>query len=88
MKLSDFNMTKEELIETAHKYLNESLMKRYDVVAETGHDMYLVDATGEEYLDFIGGIAVNATGHCNEAVVAAIKDQADCLIHSSNYFYT
>ncbi|MBR1508868.1 MAG: acetylornithine/succinylornithine family transaminase [Eubacterium sp.] len=88
MKLSDFNMTKEELIETAHKYLNESLMKRYDVVAQTGHDMYLVDATGEEYLDFIGGIAVNATGHCNEAVVAAIKEQADCLIHSSNYFYS
>ncbi len=88
MKLEDFNMTKQELMETAEKYLNESLMKRYDIVAETGHDMYLVDADGDEYLDFIGGIAVNATGHCNEAVVKAIKEQADCLIHSSNYFYS
>ncbi len=88
MKLSDVNMSKEELISTAHKYLNESLMKRYDIVAEEGHDMYLVDADGTEYLDFIGGIAVNATGHCCEAVVNAIKDQAETLIHSSNYFYS
>ena len=88
MKLDDFNMSKEELIETAHKYLNENLMKRYDIVAESGDGTYLYDANGDRYLDFIGGIAVNATGHCNEAVVNAIKEQAETLIHSSNYFYS
>ena len=88
MKLDDFNMSKEELIETAHKYLNESLMKRYDIVAESGEGTYLIDANGDRYLDFIGGIAVNAAGHCNEAVVNAIKEQAETLIHSSNYFYS
>ena len=88
MVLEDFNMSREELIETAHKYLNEGLMKRYDIVAEKGDGMYLIDADGRQYLDFIGGIAVNATGHCNEAVVEAIKAQAETLIHASNYFYT
>ena len=68
MKLDDFNMSKEELIETAHKYLNESLMKRYDIVAESGEGTYLIDANGDRYLDFIGGIAVNAAGHCNEVL--------------------
>ncbi len=88
MELKDTGMTREELIETAHKYLNEGLMKRYDIVAEKGDGMYLLDADGREYLDFIGGIAVNATGHCNKAVVEAIKEQAETLIHASNYFYT
>ncbi|MBO6166374.1 MAG: aspartate aminotransferase family protein [Eubacterium sp.] len=88
MVLQDTGMTREELVETAHKYLNENLMKRYDIVAEKGDGMYLIDADGKEYLDFIGGIAVNATGHCNKAVVEAIKAQAETLIHSSNYFYT
>jgi acetylornithine aminotransferase apoenzyme (EC 2.6.1.11) len=88
MVLKDTEMTREELIETAHKYLNETLMKRYDIVAEKGDGMYLIDADGKEYLDFIGGIAVNAAGHCNKAVVEAIKEQAETLIHASNYFYT
>ena len=88
MITKDFDISKEELIETAHKYLNESLMKRYDIVAERGDGMYLYDANGDKYLDFIGGIAVNATGHTNKAVVEAIKSQAETLIHSSNYFYS
>ena len=88
MKTSDFNMTKQELIDTAHKYLNESLMKRYDIVAEQGDGMYLIDANGDRYLDFIGGIAVNATGYGNRAVIDAIKEQAENLLHCSNYFYS
>ena len=88
MITKDFDISKEELIETAHKYLNEALMKRYDIVAERGDGMYLYDANGDKYLDFIGGIAVNATGHTNKAVVEAIKSQAETLIHSSNYFYS
>ena len=33
------------------------------------------DANGKEYLDFLAGIAVNSLGHCNPAVVKAIKQQ-------------
>jgi acetylornithine/N-succinyldiaminopimelate aminotransferase len=46
------------------------------------------DADGTEYLDFLGGIAVNALGHAHPAMVAAISRQAAELIHVSNYFVT
>jgi 4-aminobutyrate aminotransferase/(S)-3-amino-2-methylpropionate transaminase len=40
------------------------------------------DVEGKRYLDFAGGIGVNNVGHCNEQVVAAIKDQADRFLHT------
>lgn len=40
------------------------------------------DVEGNRYLDFAGGIGVNNVGHCNEKVVAAIKDQADRFLHT------
>ncbi|MET4639641.1 acetylornithine transaminase [Mycetocola sp. 2940] len=46
------------------------------------------DADGTEYLDFLGGIAVNALGHAHPAMVDAISSQAAELIHVSNYFVT
>ena len=36
----------------------------------------------------LAGIAVNNTGHCHPNVVKAIKEQAEKLIHPSNFFYT
>ena len=87
MKLKDLNMTKDELVATAEKYMNETF-KRYDFIADETKGMNIIDENGGEYLDFLGGIAVNSVGGCNEAVIAAIKEQADTLIHASNYFYT
>jgi acetylornithine/N-succinyldiaminopimelate aminotransferase len=46
----------------------------------------VTDVDGNSYLDFIGGIAVAATGHCHPAVVAAIANQAGTLIHASNLY--
>ncbi|MGD9115732.1 MAG: aspartate aminotransferase family protein [Dehalococcoidia bacterium] len=46
------------------------------------------DEDGKEYLDFVGGWAVNSLGHCHPAVVKAITEQAQLLIHTSNQFYT
>ncbi len=86
MKLKDFNMTKDELVETAEKYMNETF-KRYDFIADGTKDMIVYDENGGEYLDFLGGIAVNSVGGCNEKVIQAIKEQADDMIHISNYFY-
>jgi acetylornithine/N-succinyldiaminopimelate aminotransferase len=48
----------------------------------------LWDADGHEYLDLQTGLAVNSVGHCHPAVVAAIRDQAERLIHVGNLFYT
>jgi 4-aminobutyrate aminotransferase / (S)-3-amino-2-methylpropionate transaminase / 5-aminovalerate transaminase len=40
------------------------------------------DVEGKRYLDFAGGIGVVNVGHCNERVVAAIRDQAERFIHT------
>ncbi|MEU8352728.1 MULTISPECIES: acetylornithine transaminase [unclassified Streptomyces] len=44
------------------------------------------DADGNEYLDFVSGIAVNALGHAHPAVVRAVSDQIATLGHVSNLF--
>lgn len=46
----------------------------------------LWDADGTEYLDFVGGIAVNALGHAHPAVVEAVSTQIASLGHVSNLF--
>ncbi|SLM64860.1 MULTISPECIES: bifunctional acetylornithine/succinyldiaminopimelate transaminase [Dickeya] len=44
------------------------------------------DQQGKEYIDFSGGIAVTALGHCHPALVAALKEQGEMLWHTSNVF--
>lgn len=44
------------------------------------------DQQGKEYVDFSGGIAVTALGHCHPAMVAALKTQGETLWHTSNVF--
>ncbi len=87
MKLKDFNLTKEELVEMAETYMNETF-KRYDFIADESHDMFIYDENDNKYLDFLGGIAVNSVGGCNQRVIDAINEQASQMIHASNYFYT
>ena len=53
-----------------------------------GEGPYVWDAEGMRYLDLLGGIAVNALGHCHPRLVAAIADQAGTLMHVSNLFTT
>jgi acetylornithine/N-succinyldiaminopimelate aminotransferase len=52
-----------------------------------GEGARLWDADGNEYLDFQTGLAVNSLGHCHPAVVEAIREQAQSLIHVGNLFY-
>lgn len=44
------------------------------------------DQNGEEYIDFAGGIAVNALGHCHPKLVKALQEQSEKLWHVSNVF--
>jgi acetylornithine/N-succinyldiaminopimelate aminotransferase len=60
---------------------------RYDVEFVSGSGCVLTDSKGEEYLDFLSGIAVNNLGHCHPAVVGAVQEQVGRLIHISNLFY-
>ncbi|MER5340555.1 acetylornithine transaminase [Streptomyces sp. NPDC056704] len=51
-----------------------------------GEGTRLWDADGKEYLDFVGGIAVNALGHAHPAIVEAVSRQIASLGHVSNLF--
>lgn len=44
------------------------------------------DQQGKEYIDFSGGIAVTALGHCHPVLVEALKTQGETLWHTSNVF--
>ena len=52
----------------------------------SGHGATVIDADGKEYLDLLGGIAVNALGHAHPAIVAAVSEQIATLGHVSNFF--
>ncbi|HEX3239224.1 MAG TPA: acetylornithine/succinylornithine family transaminase [Solirubrobacterales bacterium] len=62
--------------------------KRGAVDFVRGEGALLWDAEGNEYLDFLTGISVCSLGHCHPAVVAAVSDQVERLMHVSNLFYT
>lgn len=51
-----------------------------------GEGTQVWDAEGNEYLDFVGGIAVNSLGHAHPAVVRAVSEQVASLGHVSNLF--
>jgi acetylornithine/N-succinyldiaminopimelate aminotransferase len=53
-----------------------------------GEGTRLWDDEGNEYLDFLAGIAVAQLGHCHPAVVEAVREQAGRLMHVGNLFYT
>ena len=53
-----------------------------------GEGVRLWDSDGNEYLDMLCGISVSSLGHCHPRVVAAVREQAQTLMHVSNLFYT
>ena len=61
---------------------------RADVTFVRGEGCRLWDSEGREYLDFGGGIAVVALGHCHPAPLAAAREQLDRLWHASNLYRT
>lgn len=79
-------MTTKDYIETADKALLHTY-NRYQIVLEKGDGVYLYDTDGKKYLDFASGIAVFAFGYNNKEYNAALKEQIDKIIHTSNLFY-
>ncbi|MBA4180618.1 MAG: acetylornithine transaminase [Anaerolinea sp.] len=70
-----------------HRYLFQNY-GRQPVVIERGEGTRVWDVEGKEYLDFVGGLAVNVLGHAHPVVANALAEQAKKLIHTSNLFYT
>lgn len=69
-------------LERGQRYLAPVIPRLFDLVIERGEGCRLYTTSGETYLDFISGVAVNALGHAHPAVVEAIVQQASRLIHS------
>jgi len=61
--------------------------KRQPIVMTHGSGAYVFDAAGKKYLDFLGGIAVNALGHAHPRIVKVIRRQSARAIHLSNLFH-
>lgn len=75
----------------ASQPVTESLLpvyKRAPMEFVRGEGVALIDADGKRYLDFTSGIAVNALGYGDAALVDVMKRAAEGLIHTSNLFRT
>ena len=62
--------------------------KRFPITLVRGDGCLVWDENGNEYIDFVGGIAVCALGHSSPIVSKALYEQATKLVHVSNLFYT
>jgi acetylornithine/N-succinyldiaminopimelate aminotransferase len=75
----------QELLEKEGRYFFHTY-KRLHLDIVRGEGVYLIDREGKRYLDFFGGLAVNALGYGHPAVLAAIHAQVDRYLHLSNYY--
>ena len=62
--------------------------RRSPLTIERGEGLRVWDDEGNEYLDFVGGWAVDTLGHCHPRIVKALEEQGRKLIQTSNQFYT
>ncbi|MDZ7648953.1 MAG: aminotransferase class III-fold pyridoxal phosphate-dependent enzyme [Cytophagales bacterium] len=80
-KILNFSKT-DELLKRRKNIVANGVSVFVKTSAVEGHDATLIDADGNELIDFAGGIGVLNAGHCPPPVVKAIQDQAAKLIHS------
>lgn len=77
-----------EIQEKARKHLSPVLTRVTELVVEKAKGARFWTADGDEYIDFVSGVAVNAVGHANDSMIDAIKEQAEAFIHFGlNYGY-
>ena len=73
-------------VSLADRYLLPTY-KRPAVVFTHGRGAYVFDSTGKKYLDFLGGIAVNALGHAHPRIVRTVRRECGHALHLSNLFH-
>lgn len=79
-------MELKKLFDESERYIMNTY-SRYPLVLRKGRGIKVWSADGKEYLDFVGGVAVNILGHCHPRIVVALQKQAQRLIHVSNYYH-
>ncbi|HXN22758.1 MAG TPA: aspartate aminotransferase family protein [Candidatus Dormibacteraeota bacterium] len=79
-------VTAQAALRDAHRFLLNTY-KRAPIVFVRAKGCTIVDADGKKYLDFLGGIAVNALGHGHPRIVRTIRREAGRAIHFSNLYH-
>ena len=79
-------MNFEEIAELEKRVLIQTY-DRLPILAVGGEGCYLYDDRGRKYLDFLGGLAVNALGYAHPEVMAVLRDETETLLHVSNLLY-
>ncbi len=74
------------VVKAEQRYLMNTY-KRPPIVFTHGRGCHLYDSQGREYLDFLGGIAVNALGYSHPRLVRAIRRESGRAVHLSNLFH-
>ncbi len=74
-----------EIAELQKQYLIPTYAPGLALIEGSGTTVW--DAEGNEYLDFVSGIAVTNIGHCHPKMVRAVQDQVETLVHVSNLYY-
>ncbi|MEJ5199222.1 MAG: aminotransferase class III-fold pyridoxal phosphate-dependent enzyme, partial [Anaerolineae bacterium] len=77
----------ETIVELEHTYVLQTYA-RAPFVLDHGRGCWVYDTGGNAYLDCAAGIAVNALGHADPELVAALTEQAGKLWHVSNLYHT
>lgn len=80
-------MTLAEIQALDEQYYLPVFGARTPVAFTQGKGSLLYDTEGQEYVDFLGGIAVTALGHSHPKVTEAITEQAGKLLHTSSLYY-
>ena len=78
--------TNKDIVKQTEKFLTANYA-RYPIALVKGKGVKVWDQSGNEYIDFVTGVAVNNLGHCHPDVVQAIRKQAGELLQVSNLYH-
>ncbi len=81
-------LTYETVAEKDAKFVTNTYGKRQALLHRGVGSRVYDDASGKEYIDLVGGIAVNVFGHSDPELNAVIARQSERLTHTSNLYYT
>lgn len=60
---------------------------RLPIVVDEAEGVKIIDEEGNEYLDFVAGLAVTGLGHSDSEIARVLKEQAEKVVHTSNLYY-
>ncbi len=76
------HVSNEQLLQDRREQVPQGPFNTVPAFAARAKGAEIWDVEGKRYVDFAGGIGVVNVGHCNDRVVAAVKDQAERFLHT------